>query len=134
MQLNNQSQSIIITGESGAGKTESTKQLLHYLCHNSKNESVQKIIDANPIMEALGNARTENNNNSSRYCRFLQVISIRHTFMWLGTHAKMSVSSLTTAIMETVIRLWVSMVGKSKILCSRKPVFAAKICIISFTI
>lgn len=73
MQLLNRSQSIVITGESGAGKTESTKQLLQYLCFNSNNETVQKFIDANPIMEAFGNAKTEINDNSSRYCRYLEV-------------------------------------------------------------
>lgn len=81
MQLNNESQSIIITGESGAGKTESTKQILRYLCYNSKNDTAQKIMDANPIMEALGNARTEKNDNSSRYCRFLEVFSMRYIFI-----------------------------------------------------
>lgn len=75
MALNKQSQSIIIAGESGAGKTESMKELLQYLCYNSQNNIVQRIIDSNPIMEALGNARTEQNDNSSRHCRFLEVIS-----------------------------------------------------------
>lgn len=76
MQILEQSQSIIITGESGAGKTESTKQLIRYLCFSSKNdvETISnKIVSANPIMEALGNANTEKNHNSSRYCKFLEV-------------------------------------------------------------
>lgn len=73
MHLNHQSQTIIITGESGAGKTESTKQLLRYFCYNSKHDTVQKIMDSNPLMEALGNAKTEKNDNSSRYCRLLEV-------------------------------------------------------------
>lgn len=75
MQTHNQSQSIIITGESGAGKTESTKHLLQYLCFEFKSNTVQKIIDADPIMEAFGIARTEINDRSSRYCRYLQVTS-----------------------------------------------------------
>lgn len=73
MQTHNQSQSIIITGESGAGKTESTKQSLQYLCNEFKSNIVQKIIEANPIMEAFGNARTEKNDSSSRYCRFYEI-------------------------------------------------------------
>lgn len=72
--LSNQSQSIIITGESGAGKTETTKQLLEYICFLSKKEDkiIIKINEANPLLECLGNAQTEKNYNSSRYCKFVQ--------------------------------------------------------------
>lgn len=73
MQLSNRSQSIVITGESGAGKTETTKHLLNYFCWNSNTDTAKQLIDANPIMEAFGNSRTEKNENSSRFCRYLQV-------------------------------------------------------------
>lgn len=73
MHLLNQSQTIIITGESGAGKTESTKQLIRYLCYKSNKDIAMKMNDANPILEALSNSKTEKNDNSSRYCRLLQV-------------------------------------------------------------
>lgn len=67
-------QAIIISGESGSGKTESTKQLLRYLCYNTNSDVAKKFNDANPIMEAFGNAKTERNENSSRYGLFMKVM------------------------------------------------------------
>lgn len=69
-------QSIIITGVSGSGKTESGKHILDFLCQ-AKSDS-QNVIAAAPIFEAFGNARTRANTNSSRYCKLVEVCHFFH--------------------------------------------------------
>ncbi|EDO05431.1 myosin A [Babesia bovis T2Bo] len=71
------SQTIIVSGESGAGKTEATKQMMRYFAYSQKGETSGKIqtaiMAANPVLEAFGNAKTIRNNNSSRFGRFMQL-------------------------------------------------------------
>ncbi|CAF2029476.1 unnamed protein product [Rotaria magnacalcarata] len=79
-----ENQSMLITGESGAGKTENTKKVIQYFALvaavGAKKEEGKKtmtledqIVSANPVLEAYGNAKTTRNNNSSRFGKFIRI-------------------------------------------------------------
>ena len=82
MLLNSKNQAMLITGESGAGKTENTKKVITYLAmvaSSTKKGSEKKvsledqIVATNPILESYGNAKTSRNDNSSRFGKFIRI-------------------------------------------------------------
>ncbi|VDM62063.1 unnamed protein product [Angiostrongylus costaricensis] len=89
MQNDQENQSMLITGESGAGKTENTKKVISYFAmvgasqtfYNRRKAKKDKsrvsledqIVQTNPVLEAFGNAKTVRNNNSSRFGKFIRI-------------------------------------------------------------
>ncbi|XP_053696472.1 myosin heavy chain, muscle isoform X2 [Sabethes cyaneus] len=84
MLTNHENQSMLITGESGAGKTENTKKVIAYFAtigaSTKKDESAEKkgsledqVVQTNPVLEAFGNAKTVRNDNSSRFGKFIRI-------------------------------------------------------------
>lgn len=68
----------MITGESGSGKTEASKKVLQFIAaatgHSKDIEAVKdKLLQSNPVLEAFGNARTNRNDNSSRFGKYMDI-------------------------------------------------------------
>jgi myosin heavy subunit len=73
-------QSIIISGESGSGKTEATKIIMQFLARVANSEQTgglgkleERVLSTNPLLEAFGNAKTLRNDNSSRFGKFIEI-------------------------------------------------------------
>jgi len=107
LEMENKNQSSLITGESGAGKTENTKKVLQYYALNCADPNAAKskasqgenagsleeqIIQANPPLEAYGNAKTVRNNNSSRFGKFIRI--------HFGPNFKIASADIETYLLE----------------------------------
>merc|ERR1712223_2212645 len=93
-------QSILITGESGAGKTENTKKVISYfatICSSGKRKEGEasledKIVATNPVLEAWGSAKTVRNDNSSRFGKFIRI--------WFNAAGKLSGADMVIYLLE----------------------------------
>ncbi|XP_071460082.1 myosin-2 isoform X2 [Marmota flaviventris] len=107
MLTDRENQSILITGESGAGKTVNTKRVIQYFAtiavtgEKKKEEATSgkmqgtledQIISANPLLEAFGNAKTVRNDNSSRFGKFIRI--------HFGTTGKLASADIETYLLE----------------------------------
>uniref|UniRef100_A0A8C8T155 Myosin, heavy polypeptide 1, skeletal muscle, adult n=1 Tax=Peromyscus maniculatus bairdii TaxID=230844 RepID=A0A8C8T155_PERMB len=100
MLTDRENQSILITGESGAGKTVNTKRVIQYFAtiavtgEKKKEEGTleDQIISANPLLEAFGNAKTVRNDNSSRFGKFIRI--------HFGTTGKLASADIETYLLE----------------------------------
>mmetsp|Transcript_14833 Transcript_14833/g.42783 ORF Transcript_14833/g.42783 Transcript_14833/m.42783 type:complete len:1159 (-) Transcript_14833:96-3572(-) len=80
--INRQNQSILVSGESGAGKTETVKICMNHIATVQQDPDakvqgesmvVKRILDSNPLLEAFGNAKTRRNDNSSRFGKYIML-------------------------------------------------------------
>nr|XP_021153506.1 myosin-3 isoform X3 [Columba livia] len=105
MLTDRENQSILITGESGAGKTVNTKRVIQYFATIAASGDLAKkkgscmkgtledqIISANPLLEAFGNAKTVRNDNSSRFGKFIRI--------HFGTSGKLASGDIETYLLE----------------------------------
>ena len=90
------SQSLLISGESGGGKTESTKLVMRFLAFSSEGNGhlEELIVQTNPALEAFGNARTLRNANSSRFGKWIA--------MGFSPKGKLTSSKIKTTLLEKV--------------------------------
>ncbi|XP_069700246.1 myosin heavy chain, muscle isoform X49 [Periplaneta americana] len=104
MLTNRENQSMLITGESGAGKTENTKKVIAYFAtvgasQKKEDPGAQKkgsledqVVQTNPVLEAFGNAKTVRNDNSSRFGKFIRI--------HFGPSGKLAGADIETYLLE----------------------------------
>uniref|UniRef100_A0AAR2JFN5 Myosin motor domain-containing protein n=1 Tax=Pygocentrus nattereri TaxID=42514 RepID=A0AAR2JFN5_PYGNA len=95
MLTDRENQSVLITGESGAGKTVNTKRVIQYFATDSESicgSLEDQIIAANPLLEAYGNAKTIRNDNSSRFGKFIRI--------HFGQTGKLASADIETYLLE----------------------------------
>lgn len=84
---NTKNQSLIVSGESGAGKTVTAKHSMRYLASIASNLRIEnRVLASNPIMEAIGNASTVRNDNSSRFGKYIKIFFERQSRKILGAN------------------------------------------------
>ncbi|XP_071578989.1 myosin heavy chain, muscle-like isoform X14 [Temnothorax nylanderi] len=106
MLTNSENQSMLITGESGAGKTENTKKVIAYFAtvgastkkekddtgSKKKGSLEDQVVQTNPVLEAFGNAKTVRNDNSSRFGKFIRI--------HFGPSGKLAGADIETYLLE----------------------------------
>lgn len=104
MLTNSENQSMLITGESGAGKTENTKKVIAYFATvgastkkepgatEKKGSLEDQVVQTNPVLEAFGNAKTVRNDNSSRFGKFIRI--------HFGPSGKLAGADIETYLLE----------------------------------
>jgi len=137
MLVDRENQSMLITGESGAGKTENTKKVIGYFAQvaaaakvegddSAKKASLEdQIVQANPVLEAYGNAKTIRNNNSSRFGKFVRI--------HFGTNGKIAGADIESYLLEKS-RVTYQQPGLERnyhifywLLCGKYPEFGEKL-------
>ncbi|KAK9281166.1 hypothetical protein L1049_004060 [Liquidambar formosana] len=100
-------QSVLIMGESGAGKTETAKKIMDYLAYvggragpDEGNTIEKKVVESNPVLEAFGNAATERNNNASRFGKLVKI--------HFDQEGRISGAAISTHLLEKSRVCWVS--------------------------
>ena len=106
-------QSIIVSGESGAGKTVSAKYAMRYFASvggsQTETQIEKKVLASNPIMEAIGNAKTTRNDNSSRFGKYIEIrLDTVDRFRLIGNVGELEVPSYICNLCLSVSRLSLS--------------------------
>ncbi|XP_059351921.1 myosin heavy chain, muscle-like isoform X8 [Daphnia carinata] len=143
MLTNHENQSMLITGESGAGKTENTKKVIAYFANvgastkKPKEGEVKKfmkvgnledqVVQTNPVLEAFGNAKTTRNDNSSRFGKFIRI--------HFGNSGKLAGADIETYLLEKARVISQQALERSyhifyQIMSGRLPTLKADCCLV----